>query len=84
MVDRVTQIRRTTSILNERLGREPTDEELADEMNLPVNRITLLKSVSQKPASTRLANWRRGRVYIREIVQDDKATSLSKIYNLKV
>jgi len=51
MVDRVTQIRRTTAILSERLGREPTDDELASEMNLPVNRITLLKSVSQKPAS---------------------------------
>jgi len=51
MVDRVTQIRRTTSLLAERLGRDPTDDELASEMNLPVARVTHLKSVSQKPAS---------------------------------
>jgi RNA polymerase primary sigma factor len=51
MVDRVTQIRRTSVQLAEKLGRDPTDEELAAEMNLPVARITLLKSVSRKPAS---------------------------------
>ena len=51
MVDRVTQIRRTTALLAERLGRDPTDDELASEMNLPVARVTHLKSVSQKPAS---------------------------------
>ena len=51
MVDRVTQIRRTTALLGERLGRDPTDDELASEMNLPVARVTHLKSVSQKPAS---------------------------------
>lgn len=51
MVDRVTQIRKTSVQLAEKLGRDPTDEELAAEMNLPVARITLLKSVSRKPAS---------------------------------
>lgn len=75
MVDRVTQIRRTTSILNERLGREPTDEELAGEMNLPVNRITLLKSVSQKPASLDSPIGDEEGSTLGEIVQDDKATS---------
>ena len=51
MVDRVTQIRRTTQQLSENLGREPTDDELAEEMKIPVARITHLKSVSKKPAS---------------------------------
>ena len=40
MVDGVTQIRRTTQQLSEKLGREPTDEELAEEMKIPVSRIT--------------------------------------------
>jgi RNA polymerase primary sigma factor len=51
MVDRVMQMRRTSSELGERLGRDPTDDELASEMNLPVARVSLLKSVSKKPAS---------------------------------
>lgn len=51
MIDRVMQMRRTSSELGERLGRDPTDDELASEMNLPVARVSLLKSVSKKPAS---------------------------------
>ena len=51
MVDRVMQMRRTSGELEERLGRAPTDEELAAEMNLPLSRVSHLKSVSKKPAS---------------------------------
>ena len=51
MVDRVMQMRRTSAELEERLGHEPTDEELASEMNLPVSRVSHLKSVSKKPPS---------------------------------
>ena len=51
MVDRVTQMRRISSELSEKFGRDPTEEELATEMNLPLSRVTHLKSVSKKPAS---------------------------------
>ena len=51
MVDRVTQMRRTSVELEDRLGHPPSDEELASEMNLPLSRIAHLKSVSKKPAS---------------------------------
>ena len=43
MVDRVMQMRRTSAELEERLGRDPTDEELAAEMNLPLSRVSHLK-----------------------------------------
>ena len=75
MVDRVTQIRRTTTTLTERLGRDPTDDELASEMNLPVNRITLLKSVSQKPASLDSPLGEEEGSTLGEIVPDDQAVS---------
>jgi RNA polymerase primary sigma factor len=75
MVDRVTQIRRTTAILSERLGREPTDDELASEMNLPVNRITLLKSVSQKPASLDTPLGDEDGSTLGELVPDKRAVS---------
>jgi RNA polymerase primary sigma factor len=51
MVDRVTQMRRISAELEERLGHSPSDEELASEMNLPVSRVSHLKSVSKKPTS---------------------------------
>ena len=44
-------MRRISSELGEKLGRDPTDEELAAEMNLPISRVAHLKSASKKPAS---------------------------------
>ena len=75
MVDRVTQIRRTTAEMAERLNREPTDDELAAEMNLPAHRITLLKSVSLKPASLDSPLGDEEGSTLGEVVPDDRATS---------
>ena len=73
MVDRVTQIRRTSVQLAEKLGRDPTDEELASEMNLPVSRITLLKSVSRKPASLDSPLGENEGSTLGEMVADEKS-----------
>ena len=73
MVDRVTQMRRTASGLSEKLGREPTDEELAAEMNLPVSRISHLKSVSKKPASLDTPIGEDDSSTLGELVPDEKA-----------
>lgn len=75
MVDRVTQIRRTSSELAERLGRDPSDDELAAEMNLPVSRITLLKSVSRKPASLDSPLGDDEGSTLGEVVPDEKAAN---------
>lgn len=75
MVDRVTQIRRFSLQLAEKLGREPTDDELAAEMNLPVARITLLKSVSRKPASLDSPLGDEDGATLGEIVPDEKSSN---------
>ena len=75
MVDRVTQMRRTSAELGERLGRDPTDEELASEMNLPISRITHLKSVSKKPASLDTPIGDDESSTLGEVVADDNAIS---------
>lgn len=75
MVDRVTQIRRTSVQLAERLGRDPTDDELASEMNLPVSRITLLKSVSRKPASLDSPLSENEGSTLGEVVPDEKSAN---------
>jgi RNA polymerase primary sigma factor len=51
MVDRVTQIRRSSAKLSEKLGRDPTDDELAEELSMPTARISHLRNVSLRPAS---------------------------------
>jgi RNA polymerase primary sigma factor len=44
-------MRRTAMALTEELGREPTDEELAMELQIPTNKVAHLKSVSVRPTS---------------------------------
>lgn len=51
LVDKITKMRRTAMALTEELGREPTDEEIAMELQIPTNKVAHLKSVSVRPAS---------------------------------
>ncbi len=51
MVDRVSQIRKAEEMLSERLGRDPSDEEVADEIKMPAARVSHLKSVAARPTS---------------------------------
>lgn len=51
LVDKISRMRRTAMQLSERLGREPSDEELAAELQIPTAKVAHLKSVSVRPAS---------------------------------
>jgi RNA polymerase primary sigma factor len=51
LVDKISKMRRTALALTEALGREPSDEELAIELNIPTSRVAHLRSVSVRPAS---------------------------------
>ena len=51
LVDKIARMRRVTAELEEELGRTPSDEEIAYMMEMPVNKVAHLKSVSVRPAS---------------------------------
>lgn len=51
LVDKISRMRKMAMVLSEELGREPTDQELADELEMPVNKVSHLKSVSVRPSS---------------------------------
>jgi RNA polymerase primary sigma factor len=51
LVDKISKIRRVSGQMSEDLGREPTDEELAEEIGIDTAKVSLLKSVSVRPAS---------------------------------
>jgi RNA polymerase primary sigma factor len=51
LVDKISRMRKTAMRLSEGLGREPTDEELAAELQIPTSKVAHLKSVSVRPAS---------------------------------
>jgi len=51
MVDKIAKMRRISTMLAEALGREPTYEELAEEIGLPRRKLAMLKQASQRPTS---------------------------------
>jgi RNA polymerase primary sigma factor len=51
MVDKIARMRRIASMLTEALGREPTDEELAEELGLPRHKVAMLKQAALRPTS---------------------------------
>lgn len=51
MVDKIAKMRRISAMLAEALGREPTDDEMAEEIGLPRRKLAMLKQASQRPTS---------------------------------
>ncbi len=51
LVDKISKMRRVSMQMSEELGREPTDDELADEVGLSSSKVSQLKTVSIRPAS---------------------------------
>jgi RNA polymerase primary sigma factor len=51
MVDKIAKMRRISMMLTEAMGREPTDEELADEIGVPRRKLAMLRQASHRPTS---------------------------------
>jgi RNA polymerase primary sigma factor len=51
LVDKIGKIRRVAAQMTEELGREPTNEELAEELGLATAKVAHLKNVAVRPAS---------------------------------
>ncbi len=51
LVDKISKMRRVGMKLQEELGREPTDEELADELGMTAARVRQMRMAAVRPAS---------------------------------
>jgi RNA polymerase primary sigma factor len=76
LVDKISKMRKTAMRLTEELGREPTDEELAIELQIPTAKVSHLKSVSVRPASLDAPLGQEdGSATLGDLVGDDNAVS---------
>lgn len=78
LVDKIAKMRRTAAALTEELGREPTDDELAYELQIPVNKVAHLKSVSARPSSLDAPVGENDNTSLGELVGDENAVSPSE------
>jgi len=51
LVDKIAKLRRVSNQMTEELGREPTDEELAEEVGMGASKVAALKSAAIRPTS---------------------------------
>jgi RNA polymerase primary sigma factor len=51
LVDKIAKIRRVGAGLSDELGREATDEEIAEEVGMDAGKVTMLKQAAIRPAS---------------------------------
>ncbi len=73
MVDKVAKMRRIADMLAEDIGREPTDDELIEELGIPRSKLSLLKQVSQRPTSLNAPVNEGEGTDFGEIIGDEKA-----------
>src|SRR5277367_5822706 len=73
LVDKIAKMRRTAMKLQEILGREPTDEELAEEMGISTLRVAQMRTAAIRPASLDAPIGDDESNNFAEVVQDENA-----------
>src|SRR5476649_1415935 len=75
LVDKISKMRRIGMRLQEELGREATDDELADEMGMTAARVTQMRQAAIRPASLDAPIGDDDSNNFSDVVQDENATS---------
>ena len=75
LVDKISKMRRVGMKLQEELGREPTDEELADEMDMTAARVRQMRMAAIRPASLDAPIGDDDSNNFSDVVEDENATS---------
>jgi RNA polymerase primary sigma factor len=75
LVDKISKMRRTALKLQEILGREPSDEELAEEMGISTLRVSQMRLAAIRPASLDAPIGDEESNNFAEVVQDENADS---------
>lgn len=75
VAEKLSKMRKASASLQEGLGREPSDEELAAEVDLPVHKLAHLKSVSVQPASLDAPVGDEENTNLGDIIGDESATT---------
>ncbi len=76
LIAKISKMRRAATKLTEEFGREPTDEEVATELDIPTHKVAHLKSVSVRPTSLDAPLGEEGdSVTFGDVVRDENAIS---------
>lgn len=71
MVETINRLIRTSRQMVQELGREPTPEELAKKLDMPVERVREIKKISQDPVSLETPIGEEEDSHLGDFIQDD-------------
>ena len=71
MVETINKLIRVSRQLLQELGREPAPEEIAEEMNMPVDRVREILKISQEPVSLETPIGEEEDSHLGDFIQDD-------------
>ncbi|MCI9338816.1 MAG: RNA polymerase sigma factor RpoD [Lachnospiraceae bacterium] len=72
MVETINKLIRVSRQLLQELGREPTPEEIAEEMNMPTDRVREILKISQEPVSMETPIGEEEDSHLGDFIEDDK------------
>jgi RNA polymerase primary sigma factor len=79
MIEIMNKLWRAQKQLTQELGREPTPEEIADEMHMPSSRIHALLKMAQQPVSLHAPVGDEGDVSVGDFIEDKSAENPSDV-----
>lgn len=78
MVETINRMGRVSRALWQKLGREPTEQELADEMGLSLDKIGEIRKIALEPTSLETPTGEEGDSEFYDFVEDENAKSPSE------
>ena len=75
MVETINKLVRVSRQLLQELGREPTPEEIAKEMDVPVERVREIQKIAQEPVSLETPIGEEEDSHLRDFIEDQEAPS---------
>ena len=79
MVETINKLIRTSRHLLQQLGREPSIEEIAAEMEMPVEKVKEIKKIAQEPVSLETPIGEEEDSHLGDFIPDDDAPSPSEL-----
>ena len=73
MVETINKLIRVSRNLLQKNGREPTDEEIAEEMEVPVERVREIKKIAQEPVSLETPVGEEDDSHLGDFIEDQDA-----------
>ncbi|MGK2857867.1 MAG: RNA polymerase sigma factor RpoD [Thermoanaerobaculia bacterium] len=75
MIETINKLTRTSRALVQELGREPTAEEIADRMDMPVSKVRKIMKIAQEPISLETPIGEEEDSHLGDFIEDRSAVS---------